>query len=142
MVIGVTYVFTGILGIFIFSFILDKYHCYTLILRSLTTATLLLASFSFYTLPASNTGLMAINMGMVGFCTVPIVSIGLTMSTEITYPMSVTLVQGVILMTSQLYGIILSYVGTYIIERGHPYTFVIIVLIQYALSIILSFLLK
>ena len=52
---------------------------------------------AFYTLPSQNTLALSINLGLLGFFNVPIIPIGFSFCTEITYPLSETLAQGIFL---------------------------------------------
>lgn len=129
MIVGVSFVFAGIVGIFVFSFLLDKYHCYLRLLNVATISTSVLICFGYYSLPAGKIAVFAINMAALGFFTVPMVPVGLSFCSEITFPVSVSLAQGIFLLATQLYGTFLSYVSTHIIESGYPLIVITIVLI-------------
>ena len=142
-IIGVAFVCAGMAGSILFSFILDKYHCYVALLRVITLFTSILMAAILYTLPSRNTLLLSINMGLLGLFNVPIIPIGFSLASEITFPVSVTLAQGIFLLLTQSYGTGLSYLATYIIEQmNRPLTVIGIVLCQFILSFLLSFFVK
>ena len=99
-IVGVAFVFSGIVGSMVFSFILDMYQCYLLLLKMITMVTTIAICFVYYTLPAKNMYALAVNLGFLGFFNVPIIPIGFSLCTEITYPISVALAQGIFLMTT------------------------------------------
>jgi len=141
-IIGVAFVVSGIIGSLIFSYILDLFQCYLFLIKVITIATTIIIGVAFYTLPAGNVIPFSINMGLYGFFTNPIVPISFSLSSEITYPISVTLAQGILLLICQIYGTGLSYFATYLIEQDYPLVVVGIVLVQFIISSILSFFLK
>ena len=126
-IIGIAFVLSGIFGSILFSYILDMFNCYVLLLKVITIATTLIILAAFYTLPSGSLVLFSLNMGLLGLFTVPSTPVCFSFVAEITFPVKVTLAQGIFLLITQIYGTGLSYLATFIIEAGSPLIVVAIV---------------
>jgi len=78
--------------------------------------------------------MICINMGLLGACLLPMVSIGMSYCTELAYPVSEVLATGMMLLSAQVVGIGTSYLGTYLIEAISPLACVTMLLIQFTIA--------
>ena len=141
-ILGVAFVVSGIIGSVLFSYLLDLFNCYVLLLKVISISITLLVILVFYTLPSGNLLIFSLNLAILGFLIVPTTPISFSFASELTFPVSVTLTQGILLLVTQIYGTALSYLATYIIEAGYPLVVVGIILVQFLLSAVLSFFIK
>jgi len=86
--------------------------------------------------------IISINMGLLGACLLPMVSIGLSYCTEIAYPTSETLATGMMLLSAQIMGIGASYLGTYLIEAYSPLACVTMLLVQFSVAFLATLTVK
>ena len=80
-------------------------------LRSIIAGTIFMGGVMFYVLPHGNTLLMCINMGLLGLFLLPMLSIGFSYTAEVSYPVNEPLSTGIMMLFSQLFGTITSYLG-------------------------------
>jgi hypothetical protein len=83
-------------------------------------ATLFLFTFSFYTMGTGSLFLVSINISMTGFFLLPIIPLGLGFSIELTYPVSESMSNGVLMLFSQIVGSVVTFLGSYLCSRD-PY---------------------
>ena len=140
---GMAFVCLGVFGGIFFSILLDKYQCYLKMLRIINFGSLFTGAFTFYFLPLGNTFLFCSNMGLLGLFLLPIISIGYSFCAEVAYPVSDSLSSGIMMLTSQIYGTIVSYLATFLIEDlKAPWAALSLFCVQFTLSLLLTFLMK
>jgi FLVCR family feline leukemia virus subgroup C receptor-related protein len=115
--IGVVFVVSGLIGAPIYGYILDKTQKYLLALRVICVGTLVCGLMLFITIPAGNIYLLLANCSALGFFLLPIIPVGYSFASEITFPISEAMSNGLMIMSSQLCAIILTPLVTWIIKK-------------------------
>lgn len=107
-IFGATFICSGILGSFIMSSYLDKYKTYKIILRTSCFGTLGFGSMLMGTFLTGSLIICTINIGIMGFFILPILPVGYNFACEITYPVSEVMSNGVMMLSAQLSGVLLT----------------------------------
>lgn len=97
---GACLIISGLTGSFILSSYLDKHKNYLSQLRMVCFTTIFLFSFSFWTLETRNIYLVLFNISLIGFFLLPIIPLGYGFSVELTYPVSESMSNGVLMLFS------------------------------------------
>merc|ERR1719329_2028571 len=140
---GVSFVFAGVIGGIVFSVLLDKYQCYNKMLRIINLGSLIAGGLALYFLPLGNVYLFCLNMALIGLFLLPIISVGYSFCAELAYPTSDSLSSGIMVLLSQIFGTIVSYAATILIEKfNSPLGALAMFCTQFTLSLLLSFVLK
>lgn len=111
-IIGITFIFCGLIGSFICSYLMDKTKKYLLIFRIITFGSLFMTIFIYWSLPSEKMWLLDVNVGIMGILIIPIIPIGYSFSIELTYPVSEAMSNGFIVFIAQIVGTILTIVAT------------------------------
>lgn len=112
---GALFTVLGVIGSIVFSMLLDKHQCYLKIMRIIIIGTMCFTALEYYSLPSGNPYILIVNTGLAGFFLVPIKSVGLSLSAEVTFPVSDSLSAGLMMMTQQILSTAVSYFVTYLI---------------------------
>ena len=140
---GVSFVVLGVTGGLVFSIIIDKSQCYLKMLRFINCGSIIAGGLAFWCLPTGNITIFCSNLGMLGLFLLPIIAIGLSFCAELAYPISDSLSSGIMMLTSQVYGTIVSYLATYLIENlNSPLAALGLFSAQFILSLFLTIFLK
>lgn len=119
---GASFVFAGVIGGILFSVLLDKYQCYTKILRFINFGSLIAGGLALFFLPHGNVYLFCLNMALIGLFLLPIIAVGYSFCAELAYPTSDSLSSGIMMLLSQVFGTIVSYAATILIKYSPLYT--------------------
>lgn len=111
-IIGVCFILSGIIGSFIFSAYLDRTKKFLKTLKFILIGMLVSVSCSLFTLPSKSFTLILINCAVSGFFTISIIPVAFAFSVELTHPISEPMSNGVMIILSQIVGIICCYLGT------------------------------
>ena len=106
-IFGATFILCGVIGSFVFGFLIDKTSKYQTILRVVIIIGVVSIPFTFFTLPSGNGFLFAFNLVFLGIAVIPIIPIAYSYSVELTYPVSEAMSNGMMIMFSQIYGTLL-----------------------------------
>ena len=134
---GICFLLSGILGAFIVSKIIDRTKKFLLILRTIVVLMLFFVSLTLYTLPNKDFNLLAINGCFAGFFTLPIIPIAFQFSVELSHPVSEALSNGLMMLFSQVFGIIVTYLGTFLAKKN-PEDCIYLFVCQVSLALICS----
>ena len=138
---GASFVLSGVTGSFILSILLDKYKCFLKSIRFICFGSLISAIGIYFTLKGGSLLLVCLNIGVLGFCLLPICSVGYSFCTEITYPISEPMSNGIMTFVSQVVGIIASIIATDLCKADPLYCvimFMFIVLVACIFSLYLK----
>lgn len=82
----------------------DKTKKYKLVLVLLCVITCLDLACSLYTLPSESVLLFSFNLGIIGASVIPIIPVSYAFAVELTFPVSEALSNGMMVLSSQIYG--------------------------------------
>jgi MFS transporter, FLVCR family, feline leukemia virus subgroup C receptor-related protein len=111
-VLGGSFIFSGIVGSFILSSRLDLTNKYNQTIRLVCFTSTLLTLLIFFTLPSQNIWLLSLNVSSIGFFLLPIIPIGYSYAIELTYPVSESMSNGVLMMFSQIVGSVVTFTAS------------------------------
>ena len=117
-IMGVCFLLSGILGAFIVSKIIDRTKKFLIILKTVVLLMLFFVAMTLYTLPSKNFTLLALNGCLAGFFTLPIIPVAFQLSVELSHPVSEALSNGLMMLFSQVFGIFVTYLGTYLAKQN------------------------
>jgi len=135
---GASFVVVGVTGAMVSSVFLDKYQCYNAMLRTSAAGSALTGAVMFWSLPHGNTPIFCANIGVLGLFLLPTISIGYSFCAELAYPVSEALSTGLMMLSSQLAGTVVSYVATAIIDAVSPLACLAMLLTQFVLALLMS----
>ena len=92
---GVIFILSGLFGSFSMGYFLDRKRRYLLTLRVVCFGSLLTAIAFAFTLPTQNKFIIGSNVGACGFFLLPIIPVGYSFGSELTYPVSETMSNGI-----------------------------------------------
>ena len=115
-IVAASFVFAGVIGSFLFSYILDKYQIYIKTLRFICFGALLSCLCIAYTLPMKSTAILSANLFMLGLFNLPVIPIGFSFCVELTYPLGEALSNGLMMLLAYICGTTLSLIGSIICE--------------------------
>jgi cyanate permease len=99
-IMGASFVLSGVFGSFLISVLLDKYKCFLKAVRFICFGSLISAVGIYFTLKSGNLVFACLNIGALGLCLLPICSVGYSFCTEITYPISEPMSNGIMTFVS------------------------------------------
>ena len=111
-IFGAVFIFSGLVGSFVASSILDKTQLYLHSLRFVVFGAIFFTFFILFTLPSQKVWLLAINISLLGFFILPMIPIGYSFSVELTYPVSEAMSNGLMVFFSQIIGTVITFVAT------------------------------
>lgn len=120
-IFGGSFIICGILGSFFVAVLLDKIQKFKATLQILTALSLISFLIAFLTLPWGNTLLFALTIMLIGGSMVPIVPTSFAFSVELTYPTSESISNGMMILPSKVYGVILGVVASYLCRSSPLY---------------------
>ena len=97
---GVSFIISGVIGSFLISIFLDKYKCFLKSIRVICVGSFISAIGIYLTLESGNLYIVCLNIGFLGFFLLPITSVGYSFCTEITYPISEPMSNGIMTFVS------------------------------------------
>lgn len=97
-------IFCGVLGSMVFGTILAKTAKYKMVLYMLGIGAVGSLAVSIYTLPSKSVPLFSTNLAFIGMTVVPIIPTGYAFAVELTYPIAEAMSNGMMVMTSQIFG--------------------------------------
>ena len=115
-IIGAIFIVSGLVGAFVHGFLLDKYNKYLLALRVVCFGTLICGFFFRFTLPMESFNILAPNIAVLGFFILPIIPVGYGFCSELTFPVSEAMSNGIMGLFSQVMGTAVTSTATKIIE--------------------------
>ena len=115
-IMGVTFIVSGVIGSMVFSAILDRLRCYTLMMKILSGGTVLSGIAAFFTLPTGNLAILLPNIIALGLFIIPIFSISYSFAVELTYPISEPMSNGIMVFFSQIFATSCSLGATVLIK--------------------------
>lgn len=116
--LGLVMVISGMFGSVISGYLLDKTHKYRLINTALYTLSLLsIIIFSITIQSFKNiTSLLYLTVSLLGYFMTGYLFIGFEMSNEITWPRPESVSAGLLNLSAQVFGVILTYLGSLIVD--------------------------
>lgn len=99
-IIGVTFIFCGLIGSFVTSVVMDKTKKYLTIFRVVSFGSLIITSGFYWTLPSGNMFILVPHVALIGAFIIPIIPLGYAFSVELTYPVSEVMSNGFIVFVS------------------------------------------
>ena len=111
MFVGV-FIVSGLTGSFVLSGFLDKYNAYLKILRIVCFGSLVFSSAMVFSLNYGVIWVVCINIALLGFFLLPIIPVCYSFAVELTYPVSEAMSNGLLMLFSQLVGIVDTTAGT------------------------------
>jgi len=111
MFVGV-FIVSGLTGSFILSGFIDKYNAYLKILRLVCFGSLIFASLMLFSLNNGVIWVVCINIAFLGFFLLPIIPVCYSFAVELTYPVSEAMSNGLLMLFSQIVGIVDTTAGT------------------------------
>lgn len=99
-IMGACFVLSGVVGSFMISIMLDKYKCFLKSIRFICFGSLISALGIYFSLKSGKLYLVCVNIGILGFCLLPICSVGYSFCTELTYPISEPMSNGIMTFVS------------------------------------------
>lgn len=99
-IIGVTFIFCGLIGSFVVSMAMDKTKKYLTIFRIVSFGSLIITPGFYWSLPSNNMYILVPHVGLIGCFIIPIIPIGYAFSVELTYPVSEVMSNGFIVFIS------------------------------------------
>lgn len=141
--------FIGIISSIVFSFILDKFKKFKIYMTILCILGVIFQVFLTFLLELSKTkGLNGYAIGMVFYSLInatvlPFYTVGMNYACEITYPVGESINGGFMMVMTQLFGIIGTFLFDHLIKNNQdkPYISNVITLIFFVISTIFTFLL-
>ena len=103
-IFGAVFTLFGLVGSFLASFYLDKYAKYQLVLRIISVGTFVSGAFLIFTFPLGNVYLVCLNISALGFFLIPVLPVGYSFASEITYPASEVMSNGNMMLVAELIG--------------------------------------
>lgn len=97
---------------------------------------------SYYTLPSKNNYLFYLGLAGNGFFILPMIAISQCFAIKMNYPITEAMSYGIMIMFSQIFAIIFSSLGSFILEKYNPLYCVTLFIVTKISEIILSFFLK
>ena len=97
---GGIFIFTGVIGSFVFGVILDRTAQYKKILTIISVASVFSIILTMITLPYGNVLLFSFNLMLVGVSVIPVIPISYSFAVELTYPISEAMSNGMMIMAS------------------------------------------
>ena len=99
-IMGASFVLSGVFGSFLISIFLDKYKCFLKAIRFICFGSFISSIGIYFSLNSESLLLACINIGVLGFCLLPICSVGYSFCTELTYPISEPMSNGIMTFVS------------------------------------------
>jgi FLVCR family feline leukemia virus subgroup C receptor-related protein len=81
-------------------------------------------------------------MGILGFFLIAIMPVGYSYAIELTYPVSEVMSNGVLQVVSQITSTVFSLYGSWVSENDDPRKCVLLFIILFSISLVLSFFIK
>lgn len=119
--LGLVMIVAGMFGSMLAGFVLDKTHRYRLVNVFLYGASL--ASMLLFTgiLELRNSTALSISVALLGFFMTGYLLIGYELSNEITWPRPESVAAGLLNLSAQFFGILLTYAGSFIVDNRGNY---------------------
>lgn len=106
--IGIFFISCGVIGIFIFGFILDKYKKFRLLFRLIGLGGGLCVTLTIFVIPAGKPVPTMILCLLGGFCVLPCIPICLSFSGEVTFPLNAAMTNGLLQLAGHSLGLIIQ----------------------------------
>ena len=97
---GAIFIFTGVIGSFIYGMILDRTAKYKLMLTIISISAVISISLTMITLPTGNVPLFSLNLLLAGVSIIPVIPVSYSFAVELTYPISEAMSNGMMIMSS------------------------------------------
>ena len=110
-IFGVVFILFGVIGSFLMGYLLDKYQRFKLTVILCTSLSSLFIVASFFTLTSGNTPIFSVNLAFLGFTIIPVIPTSFAFSVELTYPVSESISNGMMILVSQIFGTILGLIA-------------------------------
>ena len=121
-IIGICYIIMGIVTAVILALRIDKTKAYLSSYKAVCFTSLLGGLMLLAILPIGNFGLLLPITTIMGMSLIPINSIGISFVVELTHPVSEAMSTGMMMMSSQFFGIVTTYLATLSAEASPLYT--------------------
>ena len=116
-IMGVCFIFWGLVGSFVASGLLDKTKKYLFMLKVILVGTFVCTIGYCFSLPSKNFFLVCLNGSLSGLFTLPILPVAFNFSVELTHPVSEAMSNGIMVTLSRVVGIVMTYIGTYLANK-------------------------
>ena len=97
-IFGASFIFFGVVGSFVFGFLLDKYAKYKLTINVTSFTACGLIVLAFWTLQSGSVAIFSINLACIGFFVIPIIPCSYAFAVELTYPVPEAMSNGMMIM--------------------------------------------
>jgi len=123
----------------IFPILIEKLHYFRKSLRIISVGAFVATIIAMITLPTGSMIASLLSIGLMGGFLIPTLCVIYSFSTELTYPVSVSLFGCLLQAGASVYGTLMTYLSTYIIAKLGSIYVVLLFVICYAICSILSF---
>ena len=106
--VGIIFILAGVVGIFVFGFIMDKYKKFLLLFRVVGFGTTICAGAAIYVIPAGSPWPTLILVLVAGVCVLPVIPVCISFSAEVTFPLDAGMTNGLLQLSGHLIGLIIQ----------------------------------
>jgi len=93
---GCVFTLFGVVGSVVSGILLDKFGCYLKLYRAICISCAATFPLLLWTLPSLKTWLVGANMAVSGISVLPMLSVGISFATELTFPLKETVTNGLL----------------------------------------------
>lgn len=135
---GATFVLVGLFTSMIFPVLIEKFHWFRRSLRIIATGACAATILALICIPTGSFVASIISIGSMGAFLIPTLCVCYSFCTELTYPVSVALFGCLLQAGASIYGTLMTYLCTYIINSYGSLYVIILYIIFFATCSLLS----